>query len=162
MFYTFFRLLPFFPLFRLLTLFPLFRLLLIFPLFRLLPFFRFSAFYPFFPQFHFRFSVYAIPLPRFTLTRFCRCNFPSTSSGTDDKVCINKTPAQAFTPPADEKKYVLRRLRLKQGQVQELRAVERGGVPGVTTPGPGPKRGPDTNCYKFTSTARYEVKLIAG
>ena len=34
------------------------------------------------------------------------------------------------------------------------RAVERGG----TTPGPGPKRGPDTNCYKFTSTARYEVK----
>ena len=36
-----------------------------------------------------------------------------------------------------------------------------GGVPGVTTPGPGPKRGPDTNCYKFTSTARYEVKLIA-
>ena len=43
------------------------------------------------------------------------------------------------------------------------RAVERGGVPGVTTPGPGPgpKRGPDTKCYKFTSTARYEVKLIA-
>ena len=36
-----------------------------------------------------------------------------------------------------------------------------GGVPGVTTPGPRPKRGPDTNCYKFTSTARYEVKLIA-
>ena len=31
---------------------------------------------------------------------------------------------------------------------------EGGGVPGVTTP----KRGPDTNCYKFTSTARYEVK----
>ena len=42
-----------------------------------------------------------------------------------------------------------------------LRAVKSGGVPGVTTPGPGPKRGPDTNCYKFTSTARYEVKLIA-
>ena len=40
------------------------------------------------------------------------------------------------------------------------RAVERW-VPGVTTPGPGPKRGLDTNCYKFTSTARYEVKLIA-
>ena len=38
---------------------------------------------------------------------------------------------------------------------------EGGGVPGVTTPGPGPKRGPDTNCYKSTSTARYEVKLIA-
>ena len=33
-----------------------------------------------------------------------------------------------------------------------------GGVPGVTTPGPGPKR---ANCYKFTSTERYEVKLIA-
>ena len=44
---------------------------------------------------------------------------------------------------------------------QLRRAVERGGVPGVTTPGPGPKRGPDTNCYKFTSTPRYEVKLIA-
>ena len=37
---------------------------------------------------------------------------------------------------------------------------EGGGVPGVTTLGPGPKRGPDTKCYKFTSTARYEVKLI--
>ena len=45
--------------------------------------------------------------------------------------------------------------------VDQTRAVKRGGVPGVTTPGPGPKRGPDTNCYKFTSTARYEVKLIA-
>ena len=37
---------------------------------------------------------------------------------------LNKTPAQAFTPPADEKKCVLRkvlrRLRLKQGQMPEL------------------------------------------
>ena len=33
---------------------------------------------------------------------------------------LNKTPAQAFTPPAEEKKCVLRRLRLKQGQMQEL------------------------------------------
>ena len=32
---------------------------------------------------------------------------------------------------------------------------EGGGYPGLLP------RGPDTNCYKFTSTARYEVKLIA-
>ena len=31
--------------------------------------------------------------------------------------------------------------------LQTVRAVERG-VHGVATPGPGPKRGPDTNCYK--------------
>ena len=43
----------------------------------------------------------------------------------------NKTPAQAFTPPADEKKCVLRkvlrRLRLKQGQMQELFGLMAGG-----------------------------------
>ena len=42
----------------------------------------------------------------------------------------NKTPAQAFTPPADEKKCVLRkvlrRLRLKQGQMQELLGLMAG------------------------------------
>ena len=44
---------------------------------------------------------------------------------------LNKTPAQAFTPPADEKKCVLRkelrRLRLKQGQMQELLGLMAGG-----------------------------------
>ena len=43
----------------------------------------------------------------------------------------NKTPAQTFTPPADEKKCVLRkvlrRLRLKQGQMQELLGLMAGG-----------------------------------
>ena len=42
----------------------------------------------------------------------------------------NKTPAQAFTPPADEKKCVLRRLRLKQGQMQELLGLMVGGPGG--------------------------------
>ena len=40
---------------------------------------------------------------------------------------MNKTPAQAFTPPADERKCVLRRLRLKQGQMQELLGLMVGG-----------------------------------
>ena len=51
----------------------------------------------------------------------------------------NKTPAQAFTPPADEKKMgtihwhnldicVLRRLRLRQGQMQGFLGLKVGGV----------------------------------
>ena len=43
----------------------------------------------------------------------------------------NKTPAQAFTPPGDEKKCVLhkvlRRLRRKQGQMQEPLGLMAGG-----------------------------------
>ena len=85
-FYSFFRLLLFFPPFTLFSAFPPFTP---FPAFY--PFFRFSAFYPFFrfsafpsftlfsafplfrflpffPLFRFRFSVF--PFPRFTLTRF--------------------------------------------------------------------------------------------
>ena len=48
---------------------------------------------------------------------------------------INKTPAQAFTPPTDEKKMhghnldicVLRRLRLTQRQMQEFLGLKLGG-----------------------------------
>ena len=52
------------------------------------------------------------------------------------KVCyeLNKTPAQAFTPPADEKKKnghnmdicVLRRLRLREGQMQGFLGLKVG------------------------------------
>ena len=50
------------------------------------------------------------------------------------KVSLNKTPAQAFTPPADEKKMhghnldicVLRRLRLRQGQIQGFLGLKVG------------------------------------
>ena len=47
------------------------------------------------------------------------------------QIKVKKTPAQAFTPPADEKKCVLRkvlrRLRLKQGQMQERLGLMAGG-----------------------------------
>ena len=53
------------------------------------------------------------------------------SDRVNDGSILNKTPAQAFTPPPDEKKCVLRkvlcRLRLKQGQMQELLGLMAGG-----------------------------------
>ena len=45
-------------------------------------------------------------------------------------LCENKTPAQAFTPPADEKKmdiFGLRCLRLRHGQMQEFLGLKVGG-----------------------------------
>ena len=51
----------------------------------------------------------------------------------------DKTPAQAFTPPTDEKKmgtiwifvYYVRRLRLSQGQMQGFLGLKVGGGGGV-------------------------------
>ena len=46
------------------------------------------------------------------------------------KYMNNKTPAQAFTPPADGKKMGtiwIRRLRLRQGQMQEFLLLKVGG-----------------------------------
>ena len=59
----------------------------------------------------------------------------STDARKNEIYLLNKTPAQAFTPPADEKKCVLRKVlrrpRLKQGQMQELLGLMAGGGGGA-------------------------------